>query len=426
MKLAQLLRYSCSFILTVTAHHAAAQNLLIGGDFEPAGGEIPGWNLEEFATGTSAILNTAELVTFNPESGTRELWLRAFAGGSDPGPDNLTNAILSQTVPGIPGESYTFAGSSRWEANYSGGVDFLFDSPLGNVMSPTATTMKLEFLNAVNATVGTPIILDLRTEQSNFNAWQSHSLSGIAPAGTTTVRVTAEARDMVYNFGPAQSAFYDNFSLTRASAPAAQLLTNPDLELLSPSGLDSWSVTQNDPEDPSNTEIVRAVGFANRPESGGTTGVWLSAFFGEPGTEVDGVISQTVPGAVGRIYTLSGWSRWEANYSGAAPTVTDTFLELAFLDDSDNVIGTPSYLDLRTEQFADNVWREHALMGIAPVGTASVRVRAGMQNGLRDFFSQSAQSAFFDDFALIVVPEPVSLVLAGCSALLLLLRRARH
>ena len=43
--------------------------------------------------------------------------------------------------------------------------------------------------------------------------------------------------------------------------------------------------------------------------------MWLSSFFGEPGLEVDGILSQVVPGNAGLIYTFSGWSRWEPNYS---------------------------------------------------------------------------------------------------------------
>ena len=102
---------------------------------------------------------------------------------------------------GIAGETYAFSGSSRWEANYSGGVANLSAaSPLGVIASPTATTIKLEFLNAGNAVIGSTI-LDLRTEQSVSNNWAAHSLIGVAPVGTASVRVTAEARDMVFNGG---------------------------------------------------------------------------------------------------------------------------------------------------------------------------------------------------------------------------------
>lgn len=122
--------------------------------------------------------------------------------------------------------------------------------------------MKLEFLSVGNSLLSNAV-LDLRTEQTNNNQWKSHSLIGFAPAGTAHVRVTAEARDMIFN-GGSQSAFFDNFSLTRASSPTTQLLTNPDLELPPETGLDPWTVKQNDPSGP-NGDIVRLVGFANRP-----------------------------------------------------------------------------------------------------------------------------------------------------------------
>ena len=99
---------------------AAAQNLLSGGDFELVGSDIAGWNLEEFATGSGAALDTASVVSFAPDSGIRELWLKGFAGGNSPGPNNLTNAILSQTVVGIAGETYAFSGSSRGRPNLFG------------------------------------------------------------------------------------------------------------------------------------------------------------------------------------------------------------------------------------------------------------------------------------------------------------------
>ena len=408
MKSSSLLSCLCTSILLFSTQNVGAQNLLASGGFEPSGGEINGWNLQQFATGSGAILDTAELVNFAPNSGVRELWLKAFAGGNAPGPNNLTNAILSQKVSALPGEAYTFGGYSRWEASYSGGVTTLnASSPLGAVASPTATTMRLDFLNVGDSIIGSTV-LDLRTEQSNTNLWKAHSLNGIAPVGTANVRVTAEARDMVFN-GGAQSAFYDNFSLTRASSPATQLLTNPDLELPPATGLDPWTVTQNDPAGP-NDEIVRLVGFANRPGNGGTSGIWLSSFFGEPGSEVDGLVSQTVPAQAGIGYQFSGWSFWETNYSGGLAGPTDTLMEMAFLDVNGDEIGTPKVLDLRGVQANDNVWREHILNGRAPAGTASVRVTAGMFDG---FGTSGAQSAFFDDFALVAVPEPGTFLLVS-------------
>jgi hypothetical protein len=80
---------------------------------------------------------------------------------------------------------------------------------------------------------------------------------------------------------------------------------------------------------------------------------------------------------------------------------------MAFLDASNAVIGSPLSLDLRTQQMNDNMWRQHSLTGIAPAGTASVRVSA-IANDM--FNTSGAQSAFFDDFSL-AIPEPATMAL---------------
>ncbi len=399
--------------------------LLTSGDFEtPFGvGEVPSWDLQEFATGTGTILNTAVVVGGTTAfSGDFQLWNQAFAGGMDVGPDNLTNSILSQTVPGIPGEQYTFVGHSRWEINYSGGLTTLFDGPLAGQNSPTNTLMRLEYLGSSGAVIGTPTVLDLRTEQNNFDNWVEHTLTSTAPPGTANVRVTAEARDMVWSVGPDQSAFYDTFSLTAGSDPLTEILGNPDLEEAPPSALDFWDLTEN-PE--TRDEILRTADFANHTP-GGSLGVWLSAFFGQSSLfepdPVDGTMSQTVDAVPGSEYTFSGWTLFEPNYSGGVDTIdptnpdgnggqpspTQTLLELAFLNGSGDVIGTPDIIDLKvdrrlqspTNNANDNEWYQHVASGIAPVGTVSARVSGYMIDGVFNTDTGGGQSAFFDDFSL--------------------------
>lgn len=411
-------------LLLGTANGLYAQNLLTSGDFEPpGGGEIFGWDLDEFITGSSDAINAAQPINFNPDSGDAELWLRSFAGGSTPGPDNLTNAVLSQTVPATPGVNYTFTGKSRWEVNYSGAVTTLdAGSPLGAAPSPTDTNLVLEFLDSGGSVLDSQT-LDLRPSHDEFNAgiWIDHSLSHTAPASTASVRVAAEARDMVFNTNPMQSAFFDTFTLEDGSA--TELLTNADLDTPTPSGLDAWTVENVDPENPTNDEIIRTAGFANRPESGGSEGIWLSSFFGSVDQPVDGLLSQTIEAAEGNQYTFSGWSRWETNFSGGVDTIdaanengdggkaspTEVFLELAFLDGSGTVIDTPLTLDVRDDREAqsggtanDAAWYEHELTGAAPTGTASVRVLAAMLDGVNNV--NPNQSAFWDDFALVAGP----------------------
>ena len=387
------------------------QNLLSGGSFEPIGGELLGWELSESIYDQTTMtdrdfgsINTAQQIGFDPQDGPFDLWLRPFAGGAENGPDNLTNAVLSQTVAAAPGVEYSFAGWSRFEANYGGGVNTLdIGSPLGSAASPTTTELQMEFIDGVGAVIGSPIVLDVKADRisqtpfpeleiANDNAWYQHQLTGTAPENAAQVRVTAAARQMVYNLNPAQSAFYDSFTLSTSDDPATELLTNGGIDDQPGSGLDFWTIVTDDPENPDNDEIIRTAGFANRTP-GGAEGLWLSSFFGEDGAEVDGALSQTVPAEVGGEYTLTGWSLWEANY-----TAESTFMELAFLDDGGSVIGDLAFLDLRDEQMTDGEWRQHTVVGVAPEGAVSVRVTAGMENGSNP--GANPQSAFFDDFVL--------------------------
>ena len=380
-----------------------AVNLLSSGDFEPSTGPVPGWSLLEFATGSGTTVDAAEAVTnFTPHTAPFDLWLKSFIGGQDPnGPNLLSNAILSQTVLASAGETYTFSGYSRWEPSYSGGAGTLDpNSPLGAVASPTTNTMELAFLDPNGVVLGSPVTLDLLADgQSNINLWKKHTLAGLAPAGTVSARVTADGKDMVFNVDfPSQSAFYDTFSVTGAGSPLTELLTNPDLDIASSDGLENWTITTDDPENPANDEIIRSESFANHTP-GGSLGVWLSSFFGEPATPVDGKVSQTVPGVAGGEYTLTGYSLFEEFFSGGDPnSPTQTFMEVAFLDPNNVVIGAPTTLDLFADGQTNNGgWLQHTLNATAPTGTASVRVSSGMIDGIS---IGGAQSAFLDDFVL--------------------------
>ncbi len=488
-----------------------AVELLISGDFEDPVGTpgINGWDLQEFSTpggGGAPITDTAGLSTFDPQSGVRDLFLMPFNGNGALGPaegnfdnDNLpagdvdggdflewqrgnsptgpldqadlttwqgnynrvggqlTNAVLSQTAAGSAGETYTFSGWSRWEDNYSGGAGTLAPtSPLGAVPTPTTNTMKLEFLDSGGGVLGSQSLDLLADGQSNLNLWKQHTItSGAAPVGTVNIRVTAEARDMVFNTDPLQGAFFDNFSLTGASAPATELLINANVDDVPPSALDFWDLTENPA---SRDEILRTAGFANHTP-GGTLGVWLSAFFGshpifEP-LPVDGTMSQTVAAVVGGSYSFSGWSRFEANYSGGVdiidafaggflagqPSPTSTEIVLEFLDGGGSVIGS-STIDVKADRILqsptnnanDDLWYQHTLGGIAPVGSVSVRLSGKMIDGV--FNTDPGQSAFFDDFSLDgpvaplaaagAVPEPATATGMVFGALMLSLWRGRQ
>lgn len=500
------------------ADRTAAVELLISGDFETPGGavgDVPGWTLEEFATGSAAEVNSAS-VTGGEDV---QIFLQAFAGGgplherqgnfdndglprgevdgvdfltwqrnfgktdalpsegdATGGPDGVpdgivntadfdiwkpnfgagpplaTNARLSQTVPASPGETYSFVGTSTFEEHYSGAVTTLGDeSPFGQIASPTVTRFRMEFLDMGGAVLGTPTVLDLRTEQAFPGFPVVHSpLTAQAPPGTFNVRVVAEALDMVWNGsstqdtpGLLQSAFFNDFKLTTATEPQTDLLVNGNLNQGPPDALDFW----NQVEVPATQlEILRTpiAPFSNHTP-GGTRGVWLSAFFGEhPNFEpdpVDGIISQTVQAVAGANYTFSGWTKFEGNYSGGVDTIapggggnlagmpspTITEIRLEFLDVNSDVIspGGTFIIDVEAARKAlqgggianDNIWRQHVLGAVSPAGTRFARLTAQMIDGVFNIDPQ--QSAFFDDFSLdgplvpsVAIPEPASVVLA--------------
>jgi hypothetical protein len=200
-----------------------------------------------------------------------------------------------------------------------------------------------------------------------------------------------------------------------ASAVGQNLLVNGNFEA---DGIPGWALTQSVtgmPGVPVNSAQIQD--FANQPAPNvGETGLWLRAFAGNNGhligqnARTNAFLSQTVPASAGENYTLSGWSLFEPNYSGAvvqldpaspsgaiASPTASTF-ELAFLDAADSVVGAPVTLDLRTQQTGDGLWRQHTLMGLAPVGTVRARVTSAATDMLYNV--DPLQSAFVDSFSL--------------------------
>lgn len=489
-------------LLIGPSNQSQAVELLISGNFENPGGasgEVPFWTLNETVTGSSTSVNSAEI---SGPAADSVLFLRAFAGGTGLGPAqgnfdgdgdvdgrdflvwqrggsptagsasdlaawqsnygtsggaNKINARLIQTVPAVAGDTYTFQGSALFEDFYSGlgnagSPAILGDAgPFAGQVSPTVTQFRMEFLNASNNVIGSPFITDLRPIVTFPGFYTPASVSALSPAGTTSVRVVAEALDMVWNGsstqatpGELQSAFFNDFTLTRASAPSTPLLENGDLNLGTPSALDFW----NQVETPATrTEILRTASFANHTP-GGTLGVWYSAFFGaHPNFEpnpVSGSISQTIQADEGDVFNFSGWSRFEGGYSGGVDTIdptstgffagqtspTQTTIKLQFLDISEAVI-SESVIDVEAARKAlgagvanDNQWRQHFFNGaVAPAGTEFVKISANMTDAVFNKDVGGAlgnQSIFFDDFtldgpggliALFAVPEPGSVAL---------------
>ena len=410
-------------ILFLSAGPLQAVELLTNGNLEGGGG-IPGWSLMEFPSSGTETFDSASVAGFADATGDGlGLWLKPWAGGGDP-PGTLVNAVLSQTVPAVAGEGYSFAGFSRWELNYAGGVTTLDPgSPLGAVPSPTQTEMELAFLNSAGNVIGSPFTLDLRTQQNNFDFWMEHNFDNtfnagsplVAPAGTTSIRVSASMLDGAFNVNPQQSAFFDDFSLVAASS---------GMDVLMNGGLDEtnefpgWDVT----EDPMGVDTVNAQSavWAQNSNTAGSVGAFLHPWAngGLVADPNDAIFSQTVSGIANGDYTYSLWTKFEGNYSGgvdtldagspngAVPSPTQMTAELTFLSSGGMELGTTT-LDLRADRERqtggsanDGEWYQHVINATSPAGTAQVRVMASMIDGV--FNVDPQQSAFFDDFSLML------------------------
>jgi len=407
-----------TFALLVTLFSACpafAQNLLTAGDFEVnivVPPEFPGWVLEEFVTGTGEEINSGAKAGFansffDADIEGDGLWLRAFVGGVEGTNFAGANVIFSQTVPATVGETYSFVGDSNFEANYSGGVEFLDGtSPIGvenggtPQPTPTQSLFELEFLGVDDVVLATES-LDLVNDDSQFSGggWFTHTpVTGVAPAGTVNVRVSAKALDQVQNIDPGQSGFYDNFSLTAGSAPGTELLENADLNGGEdpPSAEELLAEVYEFIETPDTVNTIAVAGFANNPATEGATGVWVRPFAAD-GESAE--VRQTVDGTAGIEYTFGASSRFELAYLGDTGDENETLIQLAFLSDIGEIIESFS-LDLRDDgKTADDAWSTHSISGLAPAGTVQVAV-SGIVNNLTNNEAGGAQSAFWDDFSL--------------------------
>jgi hypothetical protein len=234
-----------------------------------------------------------------------------------------------------------------------------------------------------------------------------------------------------------------------------ELLTNGNLNALDSDGNPNpalyydlpvaWTIN-TDPCSYSPCAIVRypgyAAGFAEHSNPGGanTNGVVLNSTEGDfPGFPdvlfVDADLIQTVPGTPGQQYRMTGWAYFEGGYAGGVdtidplspasraglPSLTDTFFALEFLDAGNNVLAGSVEKELyewgqRNNPNPDDSipenrnWLQHVLVGTAPDGTVSVRVRASMVDGEFNV-DLPHQAAWVDDFSLTAIPEPASALL---------------
>jgi hypothetical protein len=170
-------------------------------------GQPADWTLTETPAGvdSGSFIGFAHHATPTNPSG-RGLWVRAFVNG---------DVALEQTVPAQPGGNYTFSAFTAWESNYAGDGDLFPGTTVDNLLEMT-------FLNASNAVIGSPIVLNLDDAGMNNDEdggdidaddWRQFSVMGTAPAGTANVRVGVRVTGLTEVSGPKLSAFYDDFSL---------------------------------------------------------------------------------------------------------------------------------------------------------------------------------------------------------------------
>lgn len=208
-------------------------------------------------------------------------------------------------------------------------------------------------------------------------------------------------------------------SVACSGVGAAELLTNPDLDF--PNAPPGWTLSETGGVPPTPREAAKQQDFAD--QDGGGLGLWLEAFqglfFGNGAEPVSAVLRQTVPGVAGENYTFSGYSQFDTGYSGGVdtldpssplgeiPSPTQSTFELAFLNAGGTVIGSPVVRDLRTEQFNGGGWAQHLLNGVAPAGTASVRVTASAIDMVPNL-PNGPMSAFYDTFSLRGASAPAT------------------
>jgi hypothetical protein len=290
----------------------------------------------------------------------------------------------------------------------------------GEIPSPTQTKFQLEFLNSSDVVLDTASVDLPRNRLTDMRPadWLQTSVSKVAPAGTTKIRASVIATDMVDSCSvctAGQDVFFDNFRL-RDGVLTTNRLVNGDLN--APGAPVDFTIVKTAQDNIQFTNSAFAVHEGNQ-------GLWLRSFNGG-----DARVEQVVAATAGTEYAFSAWGKLQPGYSGFDPQAsTDTFVRMEFLDGSGIVIpgpdGTKSF-DPTTMNWPvgmDNQgeWQQiPAVVGIAPAGTASVRVAVGA-TGMVNTEVELPQSALFDDLSLIAtmagagslaaVPEPSSLVL---------------
>jgi hypothetical protein len=137
------------------------------------------------------------------------VFFKAFSGNATNG---AATGHLQQAVPGFPGRNYVMTGWAGAEANFMGTGQFAIDflNSGGNPISSVELNLNAAGLLTPN---GQP-----------FN-YKQFTLSGISPAGTTSVRARASMLNGLSNpAGGGQAYVVDDFTLSQIPEPTSALL----------------------------------------------------------------------------------------------------------------------------------------------------------------------------------------------------------
>jgi hypothetical protein len=218
---------------------------------------------------------------------------------------------------------------------------------------------------------------------------------------------------------------------------AQELLTNGGLELVFPNQggddvvPDGWQKDESIPTSPQPNaqSLAEPSNFAHRLFEGEWQ-YWFQPYYGTSAAMEDNFahLYQTVSGSSGMEYTMRGWAYFEIFFPGGvtnlnsgtaeapsscfpepcddgAPSPTDMYFGLDFLDSMGNILAGSVEIELKADgQPAGGAsYVEHTLVGISPAGTSQVRVRATMLDGVLNPLPNPegfSQSAFVDAFSL--------------------------
>jgi hypothetical protein len=189
----------------------------------------------------------------------------------------------------------------------------------------------------------------------------------------------------------------------------------------------------------------------------GTWNMWFQPYAGSfAQTEQNWAhMTQTVAGTAGLTYTMKGWAAFEPYFAGGHVRLnlegtdatnpedgplspTDAFFAIDFLDSAGALLGSEEIELMAAGQPTtppdfNLMWKQHTVSAVAPIGTANVRVRVTMLNGVLNP-DVDPQSFFVDLFELtasggagaLAAPEPsAGVLLAIAVGFLSVTRRGR-